>query len=200
MRRSPASSAPASPTPAPACTASSRSCERPVMSTPDTFTQLLQEELTPEPDPQFAAEMDEWVAEGFPPRDGRQPRRRPSLALGAWLDRAIRVTRSPLGLAGLGTAVAAVVIALVLVADSAQQTGSPSPGASSAGGDAVMPAPSVAAEPPSGKELEGLQGRSSLPGPVPPSSGGVAPGEKNRRIERSALMTLAAPADDFQST
>ena len=36
--------------------------------------------------------------------------------------------------------------------------------------------------------------------PVPPPAAGVAPGEENRRIERSSQLTLAAPADGFQST
>jgi len=54
------------------------------MST-DTFMELLQEEVSREPDPVFAREMDEWVAAGFPRRE--PPRRT------AWLDRAARAER-----------------------------------------------------------------------------------------------------------
>ncbi len=48
------------------------------MSTPDTFTELLREEMSPEPDPRFAAEMDEWVARGFAAR--APPARRDGVA------------------------------------------------------------------------------------------------------------------------
>ena len=163
------------------------------MSTPDTFTQLLQEELTPEPDPQFAVEMDEWVADGFPPR---HERRRAPVPVAAWLDRAVRVTRSPLGMAGAATAVAAVVIALVLAGDTAERatTGDAADGGVASTG----PAPESA-----GDEIE-PRSRSASPSmtvpPQPPAGGGIAPGEENRRIERSAGMTLAAAPDEFQPT
>jgi len=167
------------------------------MSTPDTFTQLLQEELTPRPDEEFAAEMDQWVADGFPPRDGRQPkRRRPSLPVGSWLDRAVRVTRSPLGLAGMGTAVAAVIIAVVLAADTAER-GTTAPEQSAAGDAAAEPMPTALEETPTDLSRSDDQGGRAA---APPSPGGIAPRERDRRIEQSATMTLASPADDFQST
>jgi hypothetical protein len=148
------------------------------MST-DTFMELLQEEVTPAPDPRFAAEMDGWVAAGFP---RRQPQRRV-----AWIDRAARAVRTPLGMAAASAAVAGVVIALLVVGDSTQQTTSPSVagrGGATTPTEPLAPAPTLSE---SGKQA------------APPAAAGVAPGEENRRIERSSQMTLAAPADDFQS-
>lgn len=162
------------------------------MSTRDPFMELLQEELTPRPDPEFAAAMDAWADDGFPPR---RERRRPSFRLGAWFDRATRVARSPLGIAGVGTAVAAIVIAAVLVGDSVERTRT---GDRDAGAASPTLAPETAAEPPS-DALRAEPYSMTVP-PVPPSGGGIAPGERDRRIERSAQMTLAAPADDFGST
>ena len=150
------------------------------MSTPDTFTQLLEDELTPRPDPEFAAEMDQWADDGFP---RRQERRGPSPRVGAWF-------RSPLGLAGVGTAIAAVFAIAILAGDATERTASP----------ALAPAPETADVP--AMEQSGSSARSALPVPPipPPADGGIAPGERQRRIERSAQMTLAAPKDDFQST
>ena len=166
------------------------------MSTPDTFTQLLEEELTPRPDPEFAAEMDQWADDGFPSRDQR---RRPSLRVGAWFDRATGVARSPLGLAGVSTAIAAVFVAAIFLGDTAERTASDDRD-SGAASPALAPAPETA-EPPEAMRESDSSARSAVPPvPVPPADGGIAPGEPNRRVERSAQMTLAAPKDDFQST
>jgi hypothetical protein len=160
------------------------------MSTPDTFMELLTEELSPAPDPEFAAEMDAWVEGGF---QRRHKRRGPSAP--AWLHHPARALRSPLGMAGASTALAAAVIAALLVADSAQQTTTDQhSSAASPGQAATQPAgPSAGAAPRNGAVDQFLQ---EAPGPA----GGVAPGEQNRRIERSSVLTLATPADDFQST
>src|SRR4051812_50012007 len=96
------------------------------MST-DTFMDLLQEELSAEPDPRFAAEMDEWVAAGFP---RRQPPRR-----AAWVERALRGVRTPVGMGVATAAVAGLIVALLVVGDSTQQTTTQS--ASSSAGDAT---------------------------------------------------------------
>jgi hypothetical protein len=158
------------------------------MST-DTFMELLQEEMTAEPDPRFAAEMDEWVAAGFPRRDQRSPRRTV-----AWLDRAVRAVRSPLGAAGAATAVAALVIAVLLVGEATQTS-------TTGGGGDVAATSTVPSD--SGAESSDLaepapEQRSLAPSP--PATGGVPPqGRGAPRIERSSQITLAAPADDFQS-
>ena len=150
------------------------------MST-DTFMDLLQEELSAEPDPRFAAEMDEWVAAGFPRRE--PPRRT------AWLDRAMRGVRTPVGMGVATTAVAGLVVALLLIGDSAQQT---TDGGGGGGGqaDSTVPSGTVAPSP---------QLRESDSAAAPPAAAGVAPGEPSRKIERSSDITLAAPGNDFQS-
>jgi hypothetical protein len=142
---------------------------------------LLQEELTAEPDPQFAAEMDEWVAAGFP---RRQPRRR-----AAWLERAMRGVRTPVGMGVATAAVAGLIVALLVVGDSAQQTTGGSGGdvASTVERDATADKPASSVD----QFLEAA--------PRAPSAGSAVPGEPNRKIERSSTITLAAPADDFQS-
>ena len=151
------------------------------MSTPDTFTELLQEELTATPDPAFAREMDEWAAAGFPRRESSaaKPRSRPRTF--AWL-------RSPIGMASAGSALAAVLIAVVMIGDSAEQGG--------VDGDIAATTP---AEPEAGPLLreESSDSAGGAAVPVPPA--GIAPGERDRRIERSAQLTLAAPGDEFQS-
>lgn len=144
------------------------------MSMPDTFTDLLHEELSATPDPHFAAEMDEWAAAGFPHREPQTPgrARTPRWRL-----------RSPLALVGGAATVATACVAVGIALNSSDQTldhgaagasgqltesavGSGDPGA-----DAASPAPAV----------------------------GIAPSEPTRRIERAAQLTLGAPADDFQS-
>lgn len=152
------------------------------MST-DTFMELLQEELSAEPDPRFAAEMDEWVAAGFP---RRQPRR-----TAAWLDRAARAARTPIGIAAASMAVAGLVVALLVVGDSTQQT--------TGGGGADVAATTVPSDDAAESDAlaEPAPEQRSL-APSPPAAG-VAPGEPNRKIERSSQMTLAAPAEDFQT-
>lgn len=158
------------------------------MST-DTFMELLQEELSAEPDPRFAAEMDEWVAAGFPRRDQRSPRR-----AAAWMDRALRVVRSPLGAAGAATAFAALVIAVLLVGDATQTS------TSSRDNDvAATTVPSDSAGESDSLAEPAPEQRSLAPSP-PVAPGGVPPQDRGApRIERSSQMTIAAPADDFQS-
>src|SRR4051794_32844871 len=171
------------------------------MST-DTFMDLLQEELSAEPDPRFAAEMDEWVAAGFP---RRQPPRR-----AAWLDRALRGVRTPVGMGVATAAVAGLIVALLVVGDSTQQT---TTSTSAAGGDATAPsealAPSpqlresdsaaAAARPPSEPPAPSPRPGESAGAAAPRAAAGSAPAEPNRKIERSSDITLAAPGDDFQA-
>src|SRR4051794_30333408 len=152
------------------------------MPTPDTFSELLREELTPEPDPRFAAEMDEWVASGFPRRPSPQRR-------GTWLGRATLAVRTPLGLATASTAVAGLLIAALLIGESAQQSTTRTPQSEPGSApNAVGTGAGDAAQPALPFERQA----------VPPAAGSIAPAERNRRIERSSQMTLAAPADDFQ--
>jgi hypothetical protein len=142
--------------------------------------------MSPAPEPEFAAEMDAWVEGGF---HRRHQRRGPSAP--AWLDRVGRALRSPLGMAGASTALAAVVIAALLVADGSQQT-TDSRGSGTAAQSAAKPSPEASPD--------SMLTEPAEPVAPPGAAAGVAPGEQNRRIERSSVLTLATPADDFQST
>jgi hypothetical protein len=176
---------------------------RPTATTEDDRSlQLLAlaiaEETRPEADPDFAREIDEWAAAGFhrggPPDHGVGP-------IGAALDWCAHVLRSPIGLAGAGTAVAAVVIAAVLISDSSQDvtTGGGQPEFSAGRAAGAEPVPSTA--------NDSATGGGSSSAAAPPAytgsgsgSGGAAPQETNTpRIERSAQLTVVAPKDKFDS-
>ena len=156
----------------------------------------------PVADPGFERRLDERVANGF----GRAPRRRLALP-------ALRRPR----LAALGVAASLLLGLVVTVSVTSRDGGdvvltAPS-GLDSAtsGGAAEMPAPATAqkAEPESAtEELRGAQdqaapsaGGGAEPGvgvaPIPPTDP-VAPG-RNRNVQRSALLTLAAPGDELQT-
>jgi hypothetical protein len=145
------------------------------MSMPDTFTELLQDELSPAPDPHFAAEMDEWVGAGFPRREQRTRRWR---------------LRSPLALAGAGATVATACVAIGIALNNPDQAtdqrtaGMPGELAHGEAGSG----PNTRAAPADAAGASGDPGRA-----------GIAPAEPARRIERSAQLTLGAPADEFQS-
>ena len=128
---------------------------------------LTLEADVPTPDPAFAAKLDERARNGFP-----RPARRPRLA-------AFRAHR----LAVLGAAasmLAALAIGAALLAGGDEEGGTTSPdlrgvnrqlSAEGAAGDATTR--SVA--------------------PAPTGGGGFEPGARERRIERSASLTIAAP-------
>lgn len=152
----------------------------------------------PQADADFSTELGERVREGFPRarRSDRIPR-----------PRMPRLRRPPrIALAG-----AASVLAALAVAISLQARGGDEDMAATGGGGAD--APSLAA--PRGEEPErragpgsegGGETSSALPaeevGPVAPpppgsgaAAGGFAPSESDRRIERSATLTLAAHSE-----
>jgi len=154
-----------------------------------------------EPDPDFSAELGERVRAGFPrtPRASRIPRPRlPSLP---------KLRRPPM----IALAGAASVLAALAVAVSLQGRGENEDMPGTTGGAADAPSLAAPREgelergPKSGSQ-DGAGSSSALPadevGPVPPTppggggaAGGFAPGERERRIERSAMLTLAAPSD-----
>ena len=129
------------------------------------------EEITPAPDPDFVADMEWRMRRGFPPR---QKRRLPSFAARPVI------------------AVAASMLLAVLVAVSLTSGGG--------GEDPASPQPLV-------EELGvGAAAESTALAPdttvdrsfAPPTGGGnIAPGAEVRRIERSAALTLASDADEF---
>jgi len=144
----------------------------------------------PEPSPDFDAELRARVQDGFP-RERRLPRpSRPRLP---------QLRLPPLPLLG---AVASVLVAIAVVVSLNVGSEDGPAGVQNAVREAPA-APSGAA----GKLATPERGTASRPAPLdaspspsiapaPPTGGrGFAPGERERRIERSASLTLAAPGD-----
>jgi Domain of unknown function (DUF4349) len=171
------------------------------------LTQALAAER-PAPDVVFVAELDERVRDGFAPdSDGiRNPFARVRSALAART-----FGRPPMALLG---GVASMLIALVVVvALTGGQDGGDSASTSAVGGasggatgarELARPKVDVGEPTPprgdfsrsSSAQAERIQLDSRLATPVtPPRRGGFAPGTRDRRIQRSASLTLAAPAD-----
>ena len=141
-----------------------------------------------EPSEEFAAELRTRVQEGFA-RDSRLPR----LHLPDWP----QLRRPPLQVMG---GVASIVVALAVAVALFGQEGRER---TDGGDSAVQPLLPDAGTPGAGKgrpapEAARDSGGGSLsmsPPQPPPGAGGFAPGQRKRRIERSASLTLAAPAD-----
>lgn len=147
----------------------------------------------PTPRPEFAAELERTVADGFPRRgDGRAAR----------LADRLRLSRPRLGAIAAAASVAVAVVAGVSI-----YTG----GATDQRSATTLEAPSgqEPASPDAGDEALGTSSRKlggdemTAPGeaqvivPPPPAGGGEALGERDRRVQRSASMTLAAPVDEL---
>jgi uncharacterized protein DUF4349 len=157
---------------------------------------------SPSPHPDFELRMNARVAAGFP-----SPRRR--IRMPAFAIRRPRLT----ALGAAASVLIAVVVAASLSNDPAQQASIPSvagvqsaPSSGAAGGAASPGATSEAqsgATAPSSKAAPnaapapGTSSSDSVVGPlpVPPSPGGGFVGGSNRKVERSAALTLAAPKD-----
>jgi hypothetical protein len=154
----------------------------------------------PSPDPDFELRMNARVAAGFP--SSRRRIRMPAFAL-----------RRP-QLTALGAAASlliAVVVAVSLSNGSAQQAQNPGVSAlesqspASSGGNAGSGAggsPTTAPTAPAQKAIapsgSGTSSSDSVVGPLPPvqpPSGGGFVGGQNRKVERSAALTLEAPQD-----
>jgi hypothetical protein len=134
----------------------------------------------PAPDMAFVAELDERVREGFP-REHRNPFARAQAAVAAR-----DFGRPSMALMG-GIAslllVLAIGVSLLGRGDNADRTTGSTPTQESVGGeDRGAFAPDAG-----GGAIE----------PALPRRGGFAPGTRDRRIQRSASLTLAAPADEL---
>jgi hypothetical protein len=142
----------------------------------------------PEPDPQFGRELRTRVEGGFPPAPGSLGAARASLR------ERLRPRSLRRALPAMGV-IAVILVPLVLVVSLA---GSPNGGnegdggggGAVAGGGGGADAGSVAPEavPDSG-------GRAIAPAP---SSGGFAPGQSERKIERTIGLELEAPVDELE--
>ncbi len=146
----------------------------------------------PEPNPEFARELRTRVKADFPPAPGSLGAARASLR------ERFQPTRLRRALPAMGV-IAGILIPLVLVVSLAgsPETGMDSDGNSGGGGGAVRSddgggsvAPPAAESAPSGGGAATL-----APGPPPE---GFAPGQSNRKIERSIGLELEAPVDELQ--
>lgn len=159
--------------------------------------------------PEFASELARSVERGFERPAGAA---RPA----GWRER-LRLPRPSLAVAGAAASlVLALAIGLSLFAIRPGDPAEPPMTLDAPAGQAEegLPAPSggglpgQTADGPRGQKTGGAEGQSGTDGdagvasppitvPPPPSDGGEALGERDRRVVRSAMMTLAAPADDL---
>jgi hypothetical protein len=166
----------------------------------------------PAANPVFAAELEQRVRQGFPRPEGRRGTARlPRLLRTAWAARPTLVRRRP-SLAVLGGAASllvALAIAFALTGDGTRVD--PLSGGDSPGGASSAPEiQDLAQDGATSSEAPGSAGNSTLAAPdsggseassksrayaLPVPRGGFAPGKRDRRIERSASLALAAPGD-----
>jgi hypothetical protein len=150
----------------------------------------------PEPDPEFAATMDERVAAGFA-GGGRAP-------AGFWarIAAALRGGQAP-AIAAAASVLVALVVAVSLTSPgpdddagggSEGSVARPSANDAQGGGGAEAGGGAMAA--PEDQALR-TQGRESL-APPPAPAGDVAPGASRRRVERTIELRLAAPDDRLE--
>ena len=162
------------------------------MTAPDTLPPELQElgellrEDPPRPDPGWARELDRRAAAGFP----RPPRRSPWVRLRPFL------------LPSLGFAATALLVVGIASVDMGSDDEGGSGSSGSGGGESAVSAPHAAQDAGAGSK-ESADGFGSLaaPRPVPPVPGGGDPDSdrrQNRKQERSAALTLAAPPREIE--
>jgi hypothetical protein len=143
------------------------------------------------PEPAFAERLDARVEAGFPPEPGsaRARAHATSLSLRRAPRRAALVGRGLLVTAGI---VGAIVVPVVLAVTLAGPGGSDDDAGGGGSGGAVEVTPQVRPEAP------GDQGADAGTVPVPvPGDGGFAPGQHDRRIERSISLDLEVPLDEM---
>ncbi len=142
----------------------------------------------PRPDPAFAAGLGERVRAGFPRRrrTGRLPRP-------AWP----RLRRPPMiALAGAASIVAALAVVISLQSSESE----PEMSGLSDGGADTSALPEMGSSVREAAPSAGSSAPESALAPTPPvpPDGGFVPGAADRRIERSASLTLAAPDDRLE--
>jgi hypothetical protein len=172
------------------------------------------EEITPTPDPDFVADMERRMQEGFPPK--RPPRfSRPKIVVPKF--------RNPAFAGALASAMLALLVTLSITNQDESPGGSePQPvetfeakpldersaqdsvvQSDTAGGtEAGRSGEGVAAQPLAAEEVPGTalppDGDVIVP-PVPPTNGDIAPGRRDRKVELTAQMTLAADSGEFDN-
>lgn len=152
----------------------------------------------PVPDPQFELRMSARVAAGFPPRRGGNRGRVRALV-------AARPRMAAMGAAA--SLLTALVVALSLTSSGTDRpadvvSSSPASGAGAAATPEAAPARDSAGSTAAAPAQKALASPTTSAGPVvgatpaPPEPGGFV-GGRNRRVERSAALVLAAPKDEL---
>jgi Domain of unknown function (DUF4349) len=152
-----------------------------------TLEDTLQE-LTPTPDPDFVAEMEERMQMGFPPK--RPPR-------------LVRLTfelptfKHPAFAGALASALLALLVTLSVVNDDGTTTTNHPP-------DSIQPLETgesgggaVAEQRQAQDDLTALSTAAPTTAPIPPVDGDTRPGRRNRKVEQTAQLTLAADTGEF---
>jgi Domain of unknown function (DUF4349) len=146
----------------------------------------------PEPDPEFARELRTRAKAGFPPATGSLA------ATGASLREPLRPAKLRRALPAMGV-IGGILVPIVLVASLAGSPDTDDADSGAGGGGAAVRAddgggsvaPEAAERAPSG----GSAAVTVSPGPPPQR---FAPGQSNRKIERSIGLELEAPVDEMQ--
>jgi Domain of unknown function (DUF4349) len=146
----------------------------------------------PEPDPEFARELRTRAKAGFPPATGSLA------ATGASLRERLRPAKLRRALPAMGV-IGGILVPIVLVASLAGSPDTDDADSGAGGGGAAVRAddgggsvaPEAAERAPSG----GSAAVTVSPGPPPQR---FAPGQSNRKIERSIGLELEAPVDEMQ--
>lgn len=153
---------------------------------PDALETALRDLREPA-SPEFAAELDARVAGGFGATPGRRdaPPVRPRRSPGRW-----RRLLLPAG----GLAATAALL-LVVVTIGGQIGGAESDSTASGGSGGATSAESAAR--PSTEQRDG--GAASAPSPAVPGGAARSPGARDRKVERTAALTLSAPAKGIEA-
>jgi Domain of unknown function (DUF4349) len=156
----------------------------------------------PDPDPAFQAELGRRVEAGFPAKPGSRR---------AWVHRrragvGAALARAPRLLPGAGIAAGVLIAVGIAAAGLPDLRSNGDEDAGSGGGGAEKPATVEALSPPPQDPGRGAAGRDAVLGedrllsrraPLPLPDRDFAPG-RERRIERSASLTLSAPRDELE--
>lgn len=166
-----------------------------------TLEDLL-EEITPSPDPDFVEEMERRMQAGFPPRRSAGARRATGLRLPEFAARLapsrLRIPRAAAAVAASATLALVVTVSLVAGGDG-EGPATVQPVGDAGGGAAERRAEDhgIARE----AAPADMSSTTAMPMPIPPPGDPVgrdlAARADQRRVERSAQLTLAAEPDEF---
>lgn len=141
------------------------------------------EEITPTPDPDFAAEMERRMQQGFPPRRRPRFRRLPRIA---------PLSLRPRAAAAVAASAALALLVTVSVLGGDGERATERPLADGAGVDATSAPEELAPAVPQPDDPAALRR-------IRPPRDDLAPGAGTRRVERSAQLVLASDPDDFDT-